>query len=1545
MKKDVMIFLKNKVFSHCDKSLVRVESPKCVKEAFGIFARVFAFLLVFQSFAFAYDFYWEEPRPLTNVESRFPKVISSKTESMVFFQEVDSSSKKIFIDYVEDDSEKAVRFAGPFLYSGEVPDIYNGALNNDGTLVIAALSSNEEISVFVRKKGFSEIKKVTLTNDSENVVGPRVFSTSKGEFIIFAASGTTENFSLLYSVSSDGENWSTFDKFKPAVGFQNAFSPYLLPLENGNDLLVFQTQVMSGTRFSYQIYSSLSTDGLKSWSQPKLVTGSESSLNTAFTNYHNQRPYLYEYNGAVYIAFERTHYTSENARIWVEKLNPDGSVSDDVLEKAVELNSSGNAHRPILFDFKGTLFCVWFDNRSGNDTIYIAEKNGFYWSDSKLIKKSTGETFVFPLVKENADSSLFELSFIWQQAFKNKKTSPKLYVLETDRTCPKPELKADNFKAGKKSSSSFAKVRVNLKEDSSGIAGYSWIFTNDENEEVPKILRNLPDVKTLRGEANSDGKWYFKVRATDYAGNWSDESSICFERDTVPPEKPHIEELEYDEKGFLKSNTFSLNWNEAGEDDISGYTWSVSYLGKDTGDAAFEKYKLKKLSNPPRYNLGNKTSFHFDNYRNGCYAFSVCAIDEAGNISDPETVYFKMNKYKPSTKIDAVNGKTDDMGVTSVSILGSGFNEDLEISKIYISKDGKNIERELSLKNGDFKVSTDERIQNIRIEELDEGSYKIGLYHPKRGTTWTKNILNIQQTGNVKIETEYIFEPDWHPIIVTGKEKRKVDNWKILMALILSFTAIAFAATFRSLLVVAKENRRIQSEVMALLEGGALTMDKLSNENKKQLKAFKAKGTSLKVKIASFTIALILLSVVMVAIPLSFMMTRTQEKTLAENLLDKVSMVLESMSTGVRAYLPAENILELSYLPNHSKSLSEVKYATITGISSGGKQINPDFVWATNDDAINEKIDTKEIMFGESRISGDEISSIIEKCVKVNEEAQNQVMDIVQDIVRLNEEGQALASKTDEKSLARLYETNDESRELSAKMTSIFDELSDLSSGSIPAFNSEHLDRENTKFIFYKPVLFRQGNDTNFVRSVIFMEVSTLELINSVKAAQRNILIVAVIVAVVAILLGIIGSLIISSIIVLPLQELTKHVAFIGETKNKERLAGHEIQVKSKDEIGMLGETVNDMTRELVKAALDEKLLMDGKVVQQTFLPLGTDELGNKMSTGSLNEKNLQIFGYYEGASGVSGDYFDYMKLDNRRYAIIKCDASGHGVPAALIMTIVAVLFRKFFNAYKFEKDGTNLTSLVTQINDFIESLGLKGKFAALMICLLDTESDTVYMCNAGDNVIHFYDQVAKKEKVVTLTETPAAGPLPSFMVEMKGGFVVEKMTLKKGDTLFLYTDGIEEATRKFRDSSFQIVREGENADIESEQLEGDRINAIIEAVFQKSTFTLEKKHNPIPGEKLVFDFSNCEGTLEEAIMALASVEKVFRFYKEPNASGLDVVKVDRKIDAFLKTHFNLYDFYCSDQTDSNDPSYIFYNRLKEDEQLDDLTLLAVRKI
>ena len=465
-------------------------------------------------------------------------------------------------------------------------------------------------------------------------------------------------------------------------------------------------------------------------------------------------------------------------------------------------------------------------------------------------------------------------------------------------------------------------------------------------------------------------------------------------------------------------------------------------------------------------------------------------------------------------------------------------------------------------------------------------------------------------------------------------------------------------------------------------------------------------------------------------------------------------------------------------------------------------------------------------------------------------------------------------------------------------------------------------------------------------------------MIDEADSSRKTVFYIAVGIEFVAVLIGAVLSFILASVIVKPLKKLAAYVKVIGDTKDKARLKGKDFKIRGKDEIGQLGQVINEMTGELVRAAEEAKLSLDGKAVQNAFLPLMPGK--TKIQTvAELKAPAVECFGYYEGASGVSGDYFDYRKLDDRWYSMIKCDASGHGVPAALIMTVVATLFREYFNTWSFSSNGNKLDVLVTKINDALESLGLKGKFAAMIICLLDTKTGDVYMCNAGDNIVHIYDSVERKQKILTLSETPAAGPLPSFMVEMKGGFKVEKTNLKKGDVLFLYTDGIEESTRLCRHPDYSIIRtESIGADgkpvmsdgkqvyeDKKELMEPERVQGVIEAVFAKQKFVLNKEDNPVSSEVLEFDFTSCEGNLSEAILALASVEKIFRFYKTPTASQNDTVTVDRRIDAFLKDHFNLYNYYCGNKVDIDDENYLEYTNVMEDEQLDDLTLLAVRRV
>ena len=288
--------------------------------------------------------------------------------------------------------------------------------------------------------------------------------------------------------------------------------------------------------------------------------------------------------------------------------------------------------------------------------------------------------------------------------------------------------------------------------------------------------------------------------------------------------------------------------------------------------------------------------------------------------------------------------------------------------------------------------------------------------------------------------------------------------------------------------------------------------------------------------------------------------------------------------------------------------------------------------------------------------------------------------------------------------------------------------LSAKGMGSWPNYDPRSLSRTNTRFVFYKPVMYRQGTDTKYVHGIVRVEISTESLLKSVDRDRIELLKTTMYVALVAILIGVIGALALASIIISPVRKLAAHVAMIRDTEDKEQLEGKDLVLKSRDEIGLLGETINGMTHGLVKAAAASKDLTVGKEVQKMFIPLEVDSSGHKLTCGSSSDKTADFFGYYEGAKGVSGDYFDYVKLDDRHYAIIKCDVAGKGVPAALIMVEVATLFLDYFKDWKYEKNGYKLDYIVSRINDLIESRGFKGRFAAFTLCIFDSVSGGTYI-------------------------------------------------------------------------------------------------------------------------------------------------------------------------------------------------------------------------
>ena len=1561
----------------------------------------------------ASSFYWEESKTIASVAASFPRVATNGHVSYVLWQEPDVQNKRIWLSCRTQDADGSwrehLRFAGPLAYSGEVPDLYSAAVSASGTLAVAVLSGTNSISVFVSTDQARSFTRRNLPQQKDSLVAPSIFCMPDGTFRLFTslskrtsdtgASAQAYSFYLYEAESSDGLSWSQFSEFKRAAQCRNPFAPTLCSSPAGV-FMIFQAQLQQEKRLSYQLYLCHSVDNGATWTEPTLLT-SFSAGKTAFSMLHNQRPAAAVFQGKVFVAWERRSVYSDSDSIWLMQINKDGRVSGT----EEEIAGKGNARRAQLFDYDNALGVVWFDTRSGFETVYMAQKNGTFWDEFKLSGGGKSVLFAFPLFFKRANA-LRSLSFVWQENRKSGDTSGKICWLSPDSSVLPPKITALNHKAGGASRQKKATYRIALPADSSNIAGFSYSWSQDPDVQ-PAMSENdmkFPSENTLSLTAEAEGIWRLKVRAHDYAGNWSESAEADYVLDLTPPKPPEITVTKATESAFLSSNTFAIDWKtDEADTDVKSFIYSWERVASVPLSMAFNggyRPSEEKLSSYAERLLANNktaleksrplgapttaTSLYLKNVPNGLYVFSAAAIDGAGNVGMQTHLPVLLNRYVPVTAIARAEKKVSVFGDVSLSLYGSDFLYGGTVQKVFVDRDGK-APYDMVLDAHSFTVASNTKISGIELgSELEQGAYYAGIIHSRRGRCLSRSpILTIESSGTVKIEPDFKYVPAWRILLPHYKYRFGLgETLAVSAALILFIVCVGFAYSF---IKTAEEIYKVRELVGKVRKGelmDAYIQSLEANRKAEILQTYRRKG-SLRYQMIGFTVSLVILVTLLVTVFLASRMLHEQYINMLQGLQNRTDVLFSSMASGVRTFMPEGNVLELSELPPQTAAVPEVEFATVTGYAARLSSENKNsilYVWATNDGAIGEKMNKPLLSAGATFMVSEQELEIERRCIALNEKAAEKFGLINEQIERLNKEYAALSAQRGNGE--RLKEIQVESQQLRSNIKEEFERIARENEGSIPDFKPYMSDSsfaaqmrtffsfffphvkgglDETHFLFYRPVLYRSSSSQEFVRGIIFLKVDTSSFAEQLAVLQQRILYIAGIISLAAIALGIFGAALLADVIVRPLKKLEAFVGTIAAEKHKEKLGGEEknIRIRRNDEIGSLGNSVNRLKEELARAAREENLQNDGKAVQKAFLPLQKLAQGGQQTIASFEDDKIMCFGYYEGASAVSGDYFDYKKLDSRWYVFIKCDASGHGVPAGLIMTVVATLFRRYFDGWSFAKNGIHLDALVMQINDLIESIGLKGKFATIIVCLFDSSNGDVYMCNAGDSIVHVYDDAEKSIKTIRLFETPAAGPLPSFMVEMKGGFRVEKINLKKGDVLFLYTDGIEESTRLFRDTSFRLIKCAEVLDAadgmhgthsvgsQSEQLEFDRIKEIAEAVFNKRKFVLKKYHSPEPSEVLEFDFSSCAGSVEDCVIALASVEKVFRMYKSPAATASDTVQVDRRIDLFLKEHFNLASKYCiaaSGSEDAGDGNYVYYSFLMEDEQTDDLTLLAVRR-
>ncbi|GAB6090998.1 PP2C family protein-serine/threonine phosphatase [Spirochaeta dissipatitropha] len=1479
--------------------------------------------------------FFDIPREFPETNVRFPSAGSLNDDLVLLYQEVvpnQNGGGRIYLRLQTAvdgrDWADSKRISSAISYSSDSPPAVFSAVFSGDRITIALAEESDSFSIYQITSIDSEVELLQRIRTDGSFVAPRLFDSSDG-FLLFTNRHQDFRINIHLAVSSDGITWSDFERFSIADNTSLNFNPDYAEL-NGKEAVIYQAldPTVAG---AYQLYIRHRVTGGQ-WSSPIRVTTFAGS-GTEADNYDNQRPDITVHNNQFYLTWER-RFANQTRHVFTGRLNDAFLLDSNPEQVSTGFN---NANAPAFFtppDSDSEPMILWTQSRPDGDRLILARREGFAWTSEIMNDGVTGSAS-FPNFVSNRD----RLHIFWQNRQANL---TRIAYIPPDQHVDPPLIRPLNIQAGGRSRSSFAEFTIEAPSDPSGVVGYSYVWTGNPIPLVPRI-ENPSLINDLRLSANIDGRWYLHIRAKDAAGNWSEPASMFFTRDTTPPPKVVFNDMEKTDSGMLVSNTFTASWEPSRDPNVIGYSLRYQRVGAARTD--FPDPESINLLPPPAAITTRGTEFRRVNEDNGLWVLTVSAVDDVGNRSEPAYLFLPLNNYVPITIVRLLEVDSDALGQMRISISGRGFSADGLISSIRLqnTETGQDVYT-FSYENNDYDIPSDTLIRNIRIPRPLAGTYRIILEHSTRGRYQAPRTLEIDASGTVKYGDFTIqYQPSWALALSRSTiifSFSSIWFWLILLFLLL----IAVVSAFQ-ILQIRHEAHRIRQETQALIKGELM---KLSGPKQAASDRKSKRGAGLRIKFTVFAALLVTSVVLMVAITLGSFVLETQSRTLSQGLQDRVEVLIDSMVSAAAGFLPAPegNVPELNILANQISVMPEAMYATITG---RGREDASEFnyIWASNDPVHTEGLIRGETIL-EDALS-DEIAALEEY---INEEARAALSDIARQIDNFTADIIRLALDPSPEAELERREIDMVRSELETQLSNRLNEIGGRAR-SIPEFDPEALSADQTEYIFYQPVLYRNPNEDVYFRGAVRLGVSTELILEEIAASQSTLIWTTGIIALIAVTIGVFGALLLATIIIIPINRLVKGVEVIRTTVDKRQLRDHLIQVKTRDELHVLAESVNLMTQGLVKAAEASEELTIGKEVQKMFIPLTQKDGKTKLSTGREDTDSYEFFGYYEGAKTVSGDYFSYSQLDPQTYALIKCDVAGKGVSAALIMVEVATLFLDHFRGWNDPKLSgklllqhreqlKNMDMLLFGINDLLESTALAGRFAALTTGILDIQKNRLTLANAGDNQVHMYRFLEKKTRQYEMPDAPAAGVFSSDFIP--NGYRPAVFELEIGDIVLFFTDGLEEAKRILRDQNFQQMQ---NADgVGDEEFSIERIHRITEAVQSRGVYYLERQNNPIPDEVLRFDYSDVEPTAENTVLALIAAEQIMRMYLDPQAGEDDKATVDRVVDNFLQKTFSLYDTYFAHPVESKDKDqeYRQFKYVKEDDQYDDLTLLAIRR-
>ena len=191
------------------------------------------------------------------------------------------------------------------------------------------------------------------------------------------------------------------------------------------------------------------------------------------------------------------------------------------------------------------------------------------------------------------------------------------------------------------------------------------------------------------------------------------------------------------------------------------------------------------------------------------------------------------------------------------------------------------------------------------------------------------------------------------------------------------------------------------------------------------------------------------------------------------------------------------------------------------------------------------------------------------------------------------------------------------------------------------------------------------------------------------------------------------------------------------------------------------------------KAVADRDLAL-ASAIQENMLP--------KIFPFRPDREEFDLYASMNPAKEVGGDFYDFFMVDDNHIALVMADVSGKGIPAALFMMVAKTLIKNRVLA------GDSPSQALINVNEQLCEGNTTELFVTVWLAILDLSTGKGTAVNAG----HEHPAIKKKDgdyELVVYKHSPAVATIEGIR------YKEHEFELNAGDMLFVYTDGVTEAT------------------------------------------------------------------------------------------------------------------------------------------------------